>query len=115
MPQVEALGFTANLLDVRTGLPPDLRAARYTGAVSWFTDDDLPSALNYQAWISRQIAAGVRVVMLGRPGFQADRNFLDALGLSAPSLGPRRLSRVAQRDSLIGYEAEPRLRARDLL
>jgi uncharacterized protein (TIGR01370 family) len=114
-PHAQALGFEVDLFDVRAGLPPDARAAGYTGIVSWFTDDELPYALDYPGWLLRQMTAGTRVVILGRPGFPASATFLEALGLAATSSAPARLVRIAQRDELIGFEAEPRLRARDLL
>ncbi len=114
-PQVRSLGFEMDLRDVRSGIPPDVHAAGYAGVVTWFTDDELPSALEYSAWLSRQIAAGVRVAIFGRPGFPADRDFLETLGLAAAEEGPGHLTRIERSDSLVGYEAQPRLRARELL
>jgi uncharacterized protein (TIGR01370 family) len=114
-PQAQALGFKVDLVDVRSGLTPDLRSAGYYGVISWFTDDDLPSALDYPGWLSRQIAAGARLVILGRPGFPAKADFLQALGLieTPDSSGP--LSSVTERGEVISREVKLRLRNRGLL
>jgi polysaccharide biosynthesis protein PelA len=114
-PHVRSLGFAMDVRDVRSGVPEDVRAAGYAGVVTWFTDDELPSALEYSVWLSRQIAAGVRVAIFGRPGFPASQDFLEILGLAAAEKGAGHLTRVERSDSLIGYEAQPRLRARELL
>jgi polysaccharide biosynthesis protein PelA len=112
---VEYLGFAADYLDVRRGLPPEPLAGRYAGIVTWFTDDDLPDAIGYPEWLMRQIEAGVRVAMLARPGFPASKSFLARLGLAAGSAAPAKAVRVAKRDELVGFEAEPALRSRGLV
>ena len=48
---VEYLGYAADYLDVRRGLPKEPLAGRYAGIVTWFTDDELPDALGYPAWL----------------------------------------------------------------
>jgi hypothetical protein len=109
-----SLGCTADYLDVRRGLPGEPLAGRYAGIVTWFTDDDLPDALGYPKWLARQIEAGVRVAILGRPGAPFSKALLKKLGLGAGAARSRAV-RVAQRDWLIGAEAEPSLRSRGLL
>jgi hypothetical protein len=110
---IEYLGFAADYLDVRRGLPPEPLAGRYAGIVTWFTDDELPDALGYPQWLVRQLDAGIRLVMLGRPGFSVTGSFLARLGLGA--VVPRRPLRFAERDRVIGFETEPQLRSRALL
>lgn len=110
---IEYLGCAVDYLDVRRGLPREPLVGRYAGIVSWFTDDEMPDELGYPQWLAGQIDAGVRVVMLGRPGFPVSRAFLARLGLAAAE--PTRPLRFVERDSLLGYETEPRLRSRALL
>jgi hypothetical protein len=109
--RLQALGCAVDQVDVRGGLPGKSRMG--AGIVTWFTDDDLPEALDYPSWLARQIDAGMRVAMLGRPGFPARKPLLARLGLAAASAAAARAARVVQRDELI--ERSPRLRSRGLL
>jgi hypothetical protein len=113
--RLQALGCAVDYLDVRRGLPGDAPSARRAGIVTWFTDDDLPEALGYPRWLVRQLEAGSRVAMFGRPGFSASRPLLARLGLDAAPASAARAVRVVRRDGLIGAEAEPLLRSRGLL
>jgi hypothetical protein len=112
--RVQALGCAVDYLDVRAGLPRE-SSGRRAGIVTWFSDDDLPETLGYPRWLARQIDAGSRVVMFGRPGFSAWRPLLGKLGLRAGPPGSARAARVVRRDQLIGAGAEPLLRSRGLL
>jgi hypothetical protein len=111
---VEALGCVPTYLDVRSGLPREPLAGLYAGIVSWFTDDEMPDALGYPQWLLRQVEAGVPIAMLGRPGFEASPGFLRRLGLDAFPDGTFRPVGIAERDPMIGLEAEPSLRRRGL-
>jgi polysaccharide biosynthesis protein PelA len=110
--RLQGLGCAVDYLDVRRGLPhePD---GRRSGIVTWFSDDDLPEALGYPAWLARQIAAGSRVVMFGRPGFAMSKPILGRLGLKAAPAGAAHAARVVRRDRLISVD--PLLRSRGLL
>jgi hypothetical protein len=112
--RLQALGCAVDVLDVRRGLPRE-PSGRRVGIVTWFSDDDLPESLGYPRWLLRQVDAGSRIAMLGRPGFPAWQPLLDKLGLRAAPSGPARAVRVIRRDELIGAEAEPRPRSRGLL
>jgi hypothetical protein len=107
---LDGLGFVPERVDVRKGLP----VPSPTATVTLFTDDELPAALGYPQWLARQIEAGGRVAMLGRPGFAASQSFLTRLGLATVAESSR-VVRIVSRDSLIGFESEPRLRSRDLV
>jgi len=113
--RLRALGCAVDYLDVRRGLPGAAPSARRAGIVTWFTDDDLPEALGYPRWLARQLDAGSRVAMFGRPGFPASKPLLARLGLDAAPASTARAVRVVRRDGLIGGEAEPLLRSRGLL
>ena len=112
--RLQALGCAVDFVDVRHGLPRE-PSGRRAGIVTWFSDDDLPEALGYPRWLSRQIDAGSRIAMFGRPGFAAWQPLLDKLGLRAGPAGQARAARVVRRDELIGAETEPLLRSRGLL
>lgn len=112
--RLQALGCAVEYLDVRRGLPRE-PSGRRAGIVTWFTDDDLPEALGYPRWLARQIEAGSRVAMFGRPGFVAWQPLLARLGLKAGPASTARAMRVVRRDALIGADAEPTVRSRGLL
>src|SRR6185503_10569951 len=96
--RLQALGCAVDYLDVQRGLPRE-PSGRRAGIVSWFSDDDLPEALGYPRWLARQIDAGSRVAMFGRPGFAAGRPLLARLGLRAAA-GSAPVARVVRRDEL---------------
>jgi hypothetical protein len=110
--RLQGLGCAVDYLDVRHGLPrePD---GRRSGIVTWFSDDELPEALGYPRWLARQIEAGSRVVMFGRPGFAMSRPVLGRLGLKAAPASAAPAARVVRRDRLISVD--PLLRSRGLL
>lgn len=112
--RLQALGCTVDYLDVRRGLPRE-PSGRRAGIVTWFSDDDLPESLGYPRWLARQLEAGSRVAMFGRPGFAAWKPLLARLGLRAAPAGDAPAARVIRRDALIGADAEPQLRSRGLL
>lgn len=112
--RLQALGCAVDYVDVRRGLPRE-PSGRRSGIVTWFSDDDLPDAIGYPRWLARQIDAGSRIAMFGRPGFPAWPPLLEKLGLRVAPPGEGRAARVVRRDELIGAEAEPLLRNRGLL
>lgn len=112
--RLEALGCAVDTVDVRRGLPRE-PSARRAGLVSWFSDDELPESLGYARWLMRQLDAGSRIAMFGRPGFVAAPRLLAKLGLGAAPPSQARAARVVQRDGLIAGEAEPVLRSRGLV
>lgn len=111
---LEHLGYAVDYADARGELPAGDLAARYAGVVTWFTDDELAHADRYQAWLARQLDAGVRVAVLGQLGFPASRDMLARLGLDA---SPGRLEApvaVASKDAVVGFEAPVVALARDV-
>jgi hypothetical protein len=113
--RLQTLGCAVDYVDVRRGLPGASPSAPRAGIVTWFTDDDLPGDLKYPRWLARQLDAGSRVAMFGRPGFPGARPLLARLGLEAAPASAARALRVLRRDDLIGAEAEPALRSRGLI
>jgi polysaccharide biosynthesis protein PelA len=111
---LEYLGFAVDYLDVRAGLPDRALAERYAGIVTWFTDDEMPSPERYEGWLTRQMDAGLRVAVMGHLGFAPTEALLRRLRIQAVVEPPRPPLRVAAADSLVGFEAAPAARGREL-
>jgi hypothetical protein len=111
---LEYLGFAVDYLDVRAGLPDQPLGERYAGVVTWFTDDDMPAPERYETWLARQMAAGLRVAVLGHLGFAPTEGWLGRLGIRTVPGAPRPPLRIAEADALVGFEAAPGRRGREL-
>lgn len=114
-PVIEYLGYVPEYRRVGDGLPSDELAGRYAGIVTVFPVGSVPS--NYDAWLLRQVHAGVRVAIFGGLGFAADGPVATELGLAPvarakPGTAHAAPVAVVTRDDTIGFEAEPP--ARDL-
>lgn len=106
---LEHLGMAVDTLEATAAPPPGRLADRYAAVVTWFSEE-LAQPAATRALLARALDEGVRVVMLGTPGFELTREWLKRLGLRAPEVhlrGPLRL-RVA--DALLGFEALARPR-----
>jgi hypothetical protein len=110
--RLQGLGCAVDYFDVRRGLPREPDGHR-SSIVTWFSDDDLPEALGYPRWLTRQIEAGSRIVIFGRPGFAMSRPVLGRLGLKTAPASAAHAARVVRRDRLISVD--PLLRSRGLL
>lgn len=101
------LGYIPEYVEADRGLPDYPLTGRVAGIVTQFTDRSRVETKLYE-WLRRQIDAGVRVAMLGDPGFHLDPQRAASLGLelkpSAAALDPLR---VAHRDPIVGFEIEP--------
>ncbi len=103
---LEYLGYVLEYRDVRGGLPSGDLGARYAGIVTWFATS-LPHPLDYAAWLEQQIDRGLRVAIFGSLGAAPRPALLARLGLASerrPLVPP---VVVAERDALIGAEADP--------
>lgn len=102
------LGYTAEYLDARLPLPEYPLAGRYAGIVVWLDRAPGKETGVLAAWLNKQIAAGIHVVLMGETDFLFSGDSAQALGmhLSAAPPGPTRLH-VGQRDALVGFEAQP--------
>lgn len=65
---LEALGLGVDYYDISRGLPEEETMRRYRGIVSWYRDSKMRGAREYCQWLSRQIKAGRRVIILGNFG-----------------------------------------------
>lgn len=102
------LGYTAEYLDARQTLPETPLTGRYAGVVVWLDKAPGREGDALSTWLAKQIEAGVPVVVLGEAMFLLNSRDVDQFGLqfSGVTEGRTRL-RILQRDSSIGYEAEP--------
>lgn len=104
---VNHLGYVADFVDIRKGLPDEVPAGEYAGVVIWF-DGYVPTAraAELSRWMAARIAEGTRLAVFGSFGFQPAGDFLEAAGLAdvAPARG--RLDIVAS-DPVMGFESPP--------
>ncbi|MEF3074848.1 endo alpha-1,4 polygalactosaminidase [Methylobacter sp. Wu1] len=111
---LEYLGYTLEYADVRKGLPSYCLAGRYAGIVTWFNSDEWPQSESYKSWLIRQLDDGMKVGVFGRLGFKADDMFLQSLGLRTIQGKLKKPLKIAHSDDLIGYEAKPHIKLREL-
>jgi hypothetical protein len=111
---LEYMGFAVDYADVRAPLPDRPLADRYAGVVTWFTDDEMPAADRYERWLTQQMDGGLRVAILGHLGFTPSADMRRRLGLQEVAGGVRAPLRIASADGMVGFEASPAPRARDL-
>lgn len=78
------MGYATYSLDVtQDPLPQGPLTGQIAGIVTWFNADRLKNAGKVYAWLRRQMAAGVPVLILGEFGFPMDVPHLAPLGLEA--------------------------------
>ena len=87
---------------------------RYAGIVSWFRDDEMAQPRAYEGWLLEQLHSGMRVAILGRPGFVPSSALLSRMGVveSTRRVAPPVI--IATPASMVGFEARPTPLARDL-
>lgn len=112
---LEYFGYVVDYVDVRGKLPGGDLASRYAGVVSWFSDDDMPQPRTYESWLEALIASGVRVAMLGRPGFQPTSTLLGRLGVMSSGRRLKGPMTIVSSGKMIGHEANPAPIMRGLL
>ena len=111
---LEYLGFAVDYADVRAALPDRPLADRYAASCTWFTDDDMPAADRYESWLTQQMDGGLRVAILDHLGFTPSAELRRRLGLQIVAGGVRAPLRIASADGMVGFEAAPTPRAREL-
>jgi len=104
---LEYLGYTLEYVDARKGLPTYCLAGQYAGIVTWFNSDESPQSETYKSWLSSQLDDGIKVVVFGKLGFNADSLFLQGRGLKAVPSNIESSRSIAYSDNLIGYETSP--------
>ncbi len=112
---LEHLGYAVDYHDVNSGpLPAGDLSARYAGIVSWFSDDEMAKPRAYEGFLMEQLSRGMKIAMLGRPGFAASSEIVSRLGLADAA---RRVSApviIHHTGAMVGFEARPLPLARDL-
>lgn len=106
------LGYVIDVIDVREPLPATLDPGLTAGVVTWFSQPAANLNPGYEAWLARQQAAGIKLVLMNEPGLAPDSPLLRRLGFRPATIapGPRRIERSA---AMIGFEAAPSIAARD--
>ncbi len=63
------LGLTIDYKDVNQPLPGPREMADYRGILTWFESDEIKSAHIYLKWLDNQLRRGLKLAILGSPGF----------------------------------------------
>ncbi len=109
------LGYTIDPFDVAERTLPDTVAdGRYAAIVTWFSQPVALANPRFAEWLSRQLDAGMRLVVMHSPGFEIDSALGRRLGLT-PQRPPTGDLTVVSRDSIVGFETAPSLLASDVL
>lgn len=99
------LGYVVDLLDLREPLPETLDPGVTAGVVTWFSQPVAALRPGFEAWLARQQAAGVKLVLMNEPGLAPDSALMRRLGFRPVSAaGARKVERAA---ALVGFEAQP--------
>ncbi len=61
------LGCIVDYHDLQQGLPADEDMARYHAVIAWFEANAFDDPDAYLRWITRQVASGVKLIILGQP------------------------------------------------
>ncbi len=112
---LEYLGLTAEIHNVRSGLPQYHLKGRVAGILTSFEEDKIPHAPKFRKWIERQIDSKVPVIFCRRFGFPIDDAFLSKLGLRQMTRPIRRPVQLHLDQKMVGFESPPRKRLRDLM
>ena len=105
------LGYTLEYVNVLSEpLPEHALAGRYAGIVTWFAADDLKQGKQLAEFTRRAIAQGVKVVMLGNPGFRNADWLQQIYGLKrGEGRGASTRLSIELQAPEIGFEAPPYL------
>ena len=67
-PILKELGYTFDCYDICQGLPSPATMGKYSGIISWYQTASMENAAAYCNWLTQQILAGRKVVVLGNLG-----------------------------------------------
>ena len=102
------MGYVADYVDVRAGLPDRVAPDRYAGVVSWFSGY-VPTArrTDLSRWLQARIREGMPLAVLGDWGLGPDRALTRSLGLAINKAEPQGALRQTQLASMMGLETPP--------
>jgi hypothetical protein len=100
------LGYVPVYVDVNGTLPEGVLVGRYAGIVTWFSGH-IEAGPRLVEWLTRQVGAGMRAAVLGSFGLALRGSRAQAFGLQDVAVPPRGALRVARRESMFSFEAEP--------
>ena len=103
------LGYAQEYVNVLSqALPEYPLAGRYAGIVTWFAAEDLKQGKQLAEFMRRAIAQGVKIVMLGKPGFRNADWLQQIYALKAgDARGPSARLSIELQAPEIGFEAQP--------
>ena len=113
-PALEPLGYTVEEIDVSSAFPSDAAVRTSAGVVIWVGRLSPQRAALWQSWIERQHHRGVRLVFFESFGFSPSSRLLKSFGLERTET-PVSARRIVVQSPIVGFEANPPLRARDRL
>ncbi len=96
---LDYFGYVPAYQDVGEPLPAYRLVNRYAGIVAWLYEK---GAVEYEDWLERQVADGVRLVMLADPGLAEDSRVLKSFGLVRTEVVYP--CRVVDHDKLYAFE-----------
>lgn len=104
------LGYIVEPVDVREPLPRGTERGAHAAVVTWFTQ--APQRLNpeFEGWLQRQLAAGLKLVMFNVPAVAPDGPLAATLGLQAGA-AVRAPQPLATDHAHLGFETSPPARA----
>jgi hypothetical protein len=112
---LEHLGYAVDYHDVNSGpLPSGDLSARYAGIISWFSDDEMAKPRAYEGFLLDQLSRGMKLAILGRPGFAPSSDILTRLGLAESARKVMAPVIINHTGAMVGFEARPFPLARDL-
>lgn len=104
------LGYTVEYVDARQSLPGEQLAGRYAGVVVWLDKPAGKEGKPLSAWLEKQVASGVPVVLMGEMDFLLAGMTAKRLGLKfTPIPVGRAPLRIARREPIAHFEADPAL------
>jgi len=103
---LEHLGYAIDYHDVREPLPTGILRDKYAGIVTWFTDEQVPNQVAFQAWLLAQVNAGMKVAMLDHLGFFPNQATQQQLGFRREDRRSTEAIKLREFDpSLVGFES----------
>ncbi len=104
------LGYSVEYLDARKPLPSDILTGRYAGVVVWLDKSPDTEAAALAAWLQRQLAATVPLLIMGDMNFLLSEDRAQTFGMTPLNNNVRSTRlRIKQREAIAQYETEPLL------
>lgn len=67
------LGLKVKLIDINKKLPPLRKMKEVRAIVTWFFNNAMKDPETYVRWVTRAVAMGIKIIVLGNSGIELDR------------------------------------------